>query len=353
MRSVSKLTLISIVFFNSTTHAGVDLSLLKPAADYSVKVFSPNVKGARSMTRSPQGTLFVGTRMGNVYAIRNGEVFTIAKGLEEPNGVAFRDGALYVADISKIYKFEKIEKNLKNPPKPVMVYDRLPKDLHHGWKFIAFGPDGFLYVPVGAPCNVCKSEDPRYASILRFKTLDGKDPEVFSSGIRNTVGFAWNPQNKELWFTDNGRNMLGDDLPSDELNHAPKIGMHFGFPYCHQGDSLDPEFGKGHACSEYSPPELKLGAHVASLGMRFLDENTIILAEHGSWNRSKKVGYRVMRVKLKNGKVASQEPLLEGFLQPEEKVIGRPVDIEILPDHSVLVSDDESGAIYQLTPKIK
>jgi glucose/arabinose dehydrogenase len=335
-----------------TAHASAaSIADLKVDPRYKVEVYADKIDGARSMTQGSKGTLFIGTRDDKVYALKDHKLYTIAEKLNMPNGVAFKDGTLYVAEVSRIIKFENIEANLSKPPKPVVVYDQLPTEKHHGWKFIAFGPDGFLYVPVGAPCNICnkESEDKRFASIMRFKKLDGSAPEVFSHGIRNTVGFDWNPKTKVLWFTENGRDMLGDDVPSDELNHAPKIGMHFGYPFCHQGDTLDPEFGKGKKCSGYTGPDLKLGAHVAALGMRFVDENTILIAEHGSWNRSGKVGYQVVHITLANGKAIKSEPILSGFLQKSEKVVGRPVDIEILADRSILVSDDDSGAIYRLT----
>jgi glucose/arabinose dehydrogenase len=254
------------------------------------------------MTLSPNGALFVGTReAGKVYAVldhdkdqKADEVVTIAQGLNMPNGVAFRDGALYVAEVNRVLRYDRIESSLRNPPRPIVVTDRFPKDRHHGWKFIRFGPDGLLYVPVGAPCNVCERDDPRYASIMRMKP-DGTGLEVFAHGVRNTVGFDWHPETHELWFTDNGRDLLGDDLPPDELNHAPGKGRHFGFPYCHGKNTSDPEFGKKRECKEFTPPAMELGPHVASLGMRFYTgtmfppeyKNQILIAEHGSWNQRK------------------------------------------------------------------
>jgi len=348
------LTLLSL--FTAPALAADTLEKLKPAPGYRVEIFADHLPGARSMALGSKGTVFVGTRAGEVYAIHDHHFYTIAKGLNEPNGVAFRNGALYVAEISRIIRFKDIEKHLDSPPKPDVIYDGLPTKKHHGWKFIAFGPDGFLYVPVGAPCNICdhesagKDQDERFAAILRFKKLDGSAPEIFAKGIRNTVGFDWRPKTHELWFTDNGRDEMGDNVPADELNRAPKPGMHFGFPFCHQGDLLDPDFGKGKKCSDYTPPVFKFGAHVAALGMRFLNANTILVAEHGSWNRSKKVGYEVLKLTLSGNRVTHAEPFLSGFLQPGDQVLGRPVDVQPMKDGSVLVSDDQGDTIYRVRP---
>jgi len=337
----------------------IDAIKLQPG--FSISIYTDAVPGARSMTLGEKGTIFVGTRdagRGAVYGVvpgagRAAEVVKIASGLDTPNGVAFRGGALYVAEISRVLRFDDIENRLKNPPKPVVVTTAFPKETHHGWKFIAFGPDGLLYVPVGAPCNICSRPDP-YAAILRMKP-DGAGLEVFARGIRNTVGFDWHPQTKELWFTDNGRDRMGDDVPPDELNRAPKPGLHFGYPYCHAGVP-DPDFGKERACSEFIPPEKSLGPHVAALGMRFYTgsmfpepyRNQIFIAEHGSWNRSKKIGYRVSLVTLRQGHAATYETFASGWLQGES-AWGRPVDLLVLSDGSLLVSDDKAGAVYRIT----
>jgi len=329
---------------------------------FRIDVYAAGVPGARSMALSPGGVLFVGTRTaGNVYAVldrgkkgRADEVITVARGLNMPNGVAFRDGALFVAEVSRVLRYDGIEARLKDPPKPAVVNDTFPRDTHHGWKFIRFGPDGYLYVPVGAPCNVCEEKDPRYASIMRMKP-DGTGLELFASGVRNTVGFDWNPETKELWFTDNGRDWLGDDRPPDELNRAPRKGMHFGFPYLHGKNVRDPDFGGRASGRELTPPEMELGAHVASLGMRFYTgsmfpaeyRNQIIIAEHGSWNRSSPVGYRVSLVRLKGGRAASYETFAQGWLKGGS-AWGRPVDVLVMPDGALLVSDDKAGAIYRI-----
>jgi len=328
---------------------------------FEISVFADNVENARSMALGKSDVLFVGTRSaGKVYALRYrhgraSQILTIASGLNMPNGVAFRDGSLYIAEVNRILRLDNIEAQLERPPEPVVVSRRYPADTHHGWKFIRFGPDGWLYVPVGAPCNICEPDPVRYALISRIRP-DGSGYEVFARGVRNSVGFDWHPETRELWFTDNGRDWLGDDLPSDELNHAPRAGMHFGYPFCHQGDTPDPEFGRGRGCSEFTPPAVKLGAHVAALGMRFYTgsmfpaeyRHNIFIAEHGSWNRSEKTGYRVQRVQLSsNGKIKS-EVFAEGWLDGNS-AWGRPVDIEVLGDGSLLISDDRAGAIYRIS----
>ena len=319
------------------------------------------------MAISPNGTLFVGNRNEDkVYAVKDTDgdfkadkKWTIVSGLNMPNGVAFKDGNLYVAEVSRIIKFSDIEKKLDNPGKPEVVYDKFPTESHHGWKYIAFGPDGKLYVPVGAPCNICEPKAPIYASINRMNA-DGTGLENFVSGVRNTVGFTWHPESKDIWFTDNGRDMLGDDVPPCELNTAPKAGMNFGYPYCHGGTIKDPEFGNKKPCSDFAKPAQNLGAHVAPLGLKFYTgsmfptqyKNQLFIAEHGSWNRSKKNGYRLSLVKVESGKSVGYETFASGWLdESTQKVWGRPVDVLLLQDGSMLVSDDQAGVIYRITYK--
>lgn len=317
------------------------------------------VPNARSLAVGAKGTLFVGSRSGSaVHAVTpGGKVVKVAEGLRVPNGVAFRDGALYIAEVGKIYRIDDVERDLSSVQKPKLIFDKLPRDAHHGWKFIRFGPDGRLYIPIGAPCNTCDREGYAQIGVLDFSS--GKF-ETFAKGIRNTVGFDWHPVTRELWFTDNGSDWLGDDLPADELNRAPRAGMHFGFPYCHQGDLPDPEFGRARKCAEFTAPAQKLGPHVAALGMRFYTggmfpaeyRNQIFIAEHGSWNRSRKTGYRISVVTTDGGKVISYQPFAQGWLQGEsgkENPWGRPVDVEVLPDGSLAVSDDSAGAIYRIS----
>ncbi|HKW36504.1 MAG TPA: PQQ-dependent sugar dehydrogenase [Burkholderiales bacterium] len=337
------------------------LERIKLPPGFEISVFADKLPSARSLALGSNRIVFVGTRASSVYAVRYSggkaaRVITIASDLRMPNGVAVRNGSLYVAEVNRILRYDDIGRLLADPSaaRPVVVTDHYPRETHHGLKFIRFGPDGWLYVPVGAPCNVCEPDAARYALISRIRP-DGSGYEVFASGIRNSVGFDWDPRSRELWFTDNGRDLLGDDLPSDELNHAPRAGMNFGYPYCHQGDTADPEYGRKHACAEFAPPAVKLGPHVASLGMRFYTgtqfppeyRGSIFVAEHGSWNRSRKIGYRIARVVVEGGRAVKHEVFAEGWLQGES-AWGRPVDLEVMPDGSLLVSDDEAGAIYRI-----
>lgn len=346
----------------------IQLETIKLPAGFQISVWAEDVPDARSLAMNADGSIiFVGNRQGkSVYALKdsNGDGkadkrYTLASGLRMPNGVAFKDGDLYVAEVSRILRFRSVEKNLDNP-KFEVVYDQYPDKAHHGWKFIAFGPDGMLYVPVGAPCNICESEE-IFAAITRIDVNSPNiKPEIFAKGVRNTVGFAWHPKSKDLWFTDNGRDMMGDDIPDCELNHAPQKGMHFGYPYWHAGDVKDPEFGnKGKDKNSYAAPAAKLGPHTAPLGMRFYTgaqfpekyHNNIFIAKHGSWNRSKKIGYQVTHVILDNNqKVVKEEVFAEGWLNhATQDVWGRPVDVLQLPDGSLLVSDDMANCIYKIS----
>ena len=331
---------------------------------FRIRVYAEGVTGARSLSLGSGGTLFVGTQFGGrgrVYALRDEDgdhraerVVTLASGLNTPNGVAFRDGDLYVAEISRILRYPGIEARLDDPPPPEIVNDAFPTDRAHGWKFIRFGPDGMLYVPVGAPCNICLSEDP-YASIGKLDPSTGGF-EVVARGVRNSVGFDWHPATGELWFTENGRDWMGDDEPPDELNRVSAAGQHFGYPYCHGAAIADPEFGARRNCSEFAVPVRELGPHVAALGMRFYTggmfpqeyRNQVFIAEHGSWNRSNKIGYRITLVRLDAGGAAGYEPFAEGWLQGESNW-GRPVDLLVMPDGSLLVSDDQAGLIYRIS----
>jgi len=347
--------------------AGLPLDKIKLPKGFSISVFA-EVENARSLAISPSGTIFVGNKDENkVYAVKDTDgdgkadkKWTIATGLNMPNGVAFKDGDLYVAEISRIHKFAGIESKLDNPGKSQIIYDKYPTEAHHGWKYIAFGPDGKLYIPVGAPCNICESKDPVYASITRMNA-DGTGLEVFANGVRNSVGFTWHPTTKQMWFTDNGRDMLGDDIPSCELNTAPKEGLHFGYPYCHEGSIKDPEFGDKRPCSDFVKPADKLGPHVAPLGLKFYTgkmfpveySGQIIVAEHGSWNRTKKIGYNLTLVKVDaNSKVTGHSVFATGWMDDAtQKVWGRPVDVLLLPDGSMLVSDDQANVIYRIVYK--
>jgi glucose/arabinose dehydrogenase len=339
----------------------VYLDKIQLPGGFHISVYAENVPNARQMALGDKGTLFVGSRRaGNLYAVVDADgdhkaetVHTIASGLSLPSGVAFRDGSLYVGAVSTIYRYDDIESKLEKPPEPAVVRDDFPSDRHHGWKYLAFGPDGKLYVPVGAPCNVCLEQG--YAVIKRMNP-DGTELEDFALGVRNSVGMTWHPQSQELWFTDNGRDMLGDNSPNCELNHAPTQGLHFGFPHCHGGTVPDPEFAQGRECSEFVGPAQPLGPHVAPLGLKFYTgkmfpekfHNRVFIAEHGSWNRSSKVGYRVTMVTLEGDRAVRYEPFAQGWLQGEDNW-GRPNDVLIMPDGAMLVSDDQAGVIYRIT----
>jgi glucose/arabinose dehydrogenase len=332
---------------------------------FKIGIYASNISNARSMVLSESGILFVGTRnAGNVYALVDNdkdykvdEVITIASGLDMPNGVDLKNGDLYVAEVSRIIKFENIENTFRENPSYTIVRNDFPTDRSHGWKFIKFGPDGKLYVPIGAPCNIClkENEDIRYASITRMNS-DGSEFEVYANGIRNTVGFDWHPNTNELWFSDNGRDMLGDNIPPDELNHAPVKGLHFGYPFLHGKNILDPEFGSQGDTSLYTRPVQELGPHVAALGIEFYTgqmfpseyQSQIFIAEHGSWNRSEKIGYKISLVRLEGNNSISYQSFADGWLNGDT-VSGRPVDIELMPDGSILVSDDYADCIYRIT----
>ncbi len=351
------------------THAAPPIDKLRVPAGFRVELLTDAVPNARQMAlgrnADGKGVVYVGSaQAGKVYAVEYGvsgagSVHTIASGLSLPSGVAYRDGKLYVGALSRILRFDGIDDRLAAPSQPVVVSDKFPSDTHHGRRFLAFGPDGKLYVPVGAPCNICQPDE-RHGVIQRIDG-DGGAIETVARGVRNSVGFDWNPRDRTLWFTDNGRDMLGDDLPADELNHVTRAGEHFGFPFCHQGDSADPEFGAQHACSEFTAPAAKLGAHVAALGMRFYAgtqfpaayRGNAFIAEHGSWNRSRKSGYQVARVAVDaQGRAGAPEPFVQGWLQVDgagnESVWGRPADVLPLPDGTLLISDDTAGAIYRV-----
>jgi glucose/arabinose dehydrogenase len=350
----SLLAALALGAASSALAQNLPLERIKLPPGFKIEVLA-QVPNARSLALGARGTLFVGSRSGSaVHAVLpGGRVVKVAEGMSIPNGVAFRDGALYIAEVGRIFRIERVEENPESPPKPTLLFDKLPRDIHHGWKFIRFGPDGRLYIPIGAPCNVCARDGYALIGSLNLQT---KEFQTYARGVRNTVGFDWHPITRELWFTDNGRDWLGDELPADELNRAPRPGLHFGFPYCHQGDLQDPEFGRNRKCSEFEPPARNLGPHVAALGMRFYTggmfpaqyRNQIFIAEHGSWNRSRKIGYQISLVKIENNKVMSYEPFATGWLQGES-VSGRPVDVEVLPDGSLAVSDDYAGVIYRIS----
>uniref|UniRef100_UPI0040485331 PQQ-dependent sugar dehydrogenase n=3 Tax=Roseivirga sp. TaxID=1964215 RepID=UPI0040485331 len=347
---------------------GIDLSKIQLPEGFKIEVFAQDIPDARSLASTPDGkTIFVGNRSRkNVYALTDtdGDMIAdktdvIATGLTMPNGVAFHNGDLFVAEVSKIHRFPNIMANLASP-KSEVIYEDFPTERHHGWKFIAFGPDGKLYVPVGAPCNVCDREEEIFATITRMDP-DGSNLEIYASGVRNSVGFTWDPKTLKMWFTDNGRDRLGDNMPACELNYAPEKGMHFGFPYWHQGDIADPDFGDKFPQNNFTAPSYKFEPHSAPLGLRFYQgdmfpakyKNNLIVAQHGSWDRSAEAGhsgYQLRFVQIEGDKVVNSEIFASGWLdKAENKGWGKPVDVLELPDGSILVSDDVAGAIYRIS----
>ena len=344
--------------------ADVQLDLVELPPGFNIEIYAEGVENARQMALGDDGTLFAGSRKaGKLWAMTDADgdnraetVRLIDEGLNMPSGLEFHNGALYVGAVERILRYDNIEARLDQPPEPVVVTDVLPDKTHHGWKYLRFGTDGKLYIPVGVPCNICDEEG--FGEIRRMNP-DGSDMEVYAAGVRNSVGLAFHPQNGHLWFTDNGRDMLGDDLPADELNYAPRAGMHFGIPYCHQGDLLDEEFGKGKNCADYTPPVAKLEPHSAALGLAFYTgsmfpskyTNRLFVTQHGSWNRSEKIGYQILVLDVQpDGKVLNKEVFAAGWLQGQE-VWGRPNDVLVMPDGALLVADDLAGVIYRISYK--
>ncbi|MBF5056236.1 NHL repeat containing protein [Alcanivorax sp. 521-1] len=346
--------------------AGADdlpLDRLRLAPGFEINVYAEDVPNARQLAQADNGTLFAGSREeGKVYAIRDtdgdhraDQVTVLADGLDVPSGIALRDGDLYVAALNRILVLRGVVANPTAPVKPEVVYDGFPTESHHGWKYLRFDPDGKLIVPVGAPCNICDREAP-FATIQRLDPASG-DTETLARGVRNSVGFDFHPDSGELWFTDNGRDMLGDTVPPDELNRVIEPGQHFGYPYIHGGDIPDPEFGDGHDPADYTRPEQKIPAHFAALGMTFYTgdafpegyRGNIFIAEHGSWNRQPPGGYRVTRVTLDDdGEVSDYQPFITGWLRDEQSW-GRPADVLQANDGSLLIADDSAGVIYRVT----
>ncbi|KYG80106.1 sorbosone dehydrogenase [Roseivirga seohaensis] len=369
--SIGLLTLMG-ANVNVWAQSEIDLSKIKLPEGFKISIYAEGITDARSLSSTPDGkTVFVGNRRRkNVYALTDTDGDMVAdktykwasktgKDWNMPNGVAYHNGDLYVAEVNRILRFPDIMNNLDDPKQEV-IFEDYPTDAHHGWKFIAFGPDGKLYVPVGAPCNVCESDKEVYASITRMNP-DGSNMEIYATGVRNSVGFAWDPKTQKMWFTDNGRDMMGDDIPACELNFAPEKGMNFGFPYWHQGDIPDPDFGDKFPRTNFTEPKYKFEPHSAPLGLRFYQgdmfpakyKNNIIVAQHGSWNRSLDaghIGYQLRFVQVEGDKVISSEIFASGWLdQKTNKGWGKPVDILEMPDGSILVSDDVAGVIYRIS----
>lgn len=358
IRAISWLPILFALSAGVAAKPGTAVPDIVLPADFSIELFTDEVPNARSLALGDNGTVFVSTqRGGRVYAVlaQDGddpEVITLAKGLKTPNGLAYRDGDLYVAETERLLRYVDVEDRLRDMPEPEVLANDFPSERHHGWRYIEFSPDGQLYMSIGAPCNVCERDG---FGIIQRMNPDGTQRQTVARGVRNSVGLEFHPQTGQLWFTDNGRDMLGDNLPPGELNRLTEINQHFGFPYCHAGELADPEFGSRRSCEEFVAPAQKLGPHVAPLGIEFYDgrmfpsdyRGDLFIAEHGSWNRSKKIGYRIMRVTMENGLPASYDVFAEGWLKAG-RVTGRPVDLLILEDGSMLVSDDQAGSLYRI-----
>ena len=350
--------LLALSLLAPAVHA-LPLGTLKLPDGFAISVAADDLRKPRQMSLADDGTVFVGSTSGDVTALRDGDGdglyetrHRIGRGLRLPAGVAIHDGDLYVSAVSRILRYPAITTRLANPGEPLTVIDTLPSDGHHGLKHIAFGPDGRLYVPIGAPCNVCDRDG--YARLTSM-TSNGDDVRMEALGIRNTVGFDWQPESNQLWFSDNGRDWLGDDSPDDELNRVSQRGEHFGFPYCHADGIVDPEFGEGRVCADYTPPVFGLGAHVAALGIHFYRgqafparyRGALFIAEHGSWNRSRKSGYRVVVVRFEDGQPQPPEVFAEGWLNGQRNW-GRPVALTETAGGDLLLSDDQAGVIYRI-----
>ena len=336
---------------------------------FTISIYRDGLDGARSMAMSDSGTLFLGTRSnrkrekpGLVYAVTNPDgdgkgdtIHIVAQGLNVPNGVALRDGDLYIAEVHRVVRLDGIEARLEQPPQPVVINDSFPDEYHHGWKYLRFGPDGRLYVPVGAPCNICEPEPGQ--GTIAVMNADGSGKQVFAEGVRNSVGFDWDPATGELWFTDNGRDLWGEDRPPEELNHAPRAGLHFGYPYRYGKALVDDSFSTTMEDAGFTPAALEFPAHNALLGMRFYTgsqfptdySGDLFIASHGSWNREIPDGYKIFRVKMEQGRALAYEEFASGWLTADNSFWGRPVDIEWAPDGAMLVSDDFNGLVYRIS----
>lgn len=338
------------------------LEALRLPPGFQISVFA-ELTNPRQLALSESGIVYAGSfRAGNLYGVIDAnsdgsadKVVTIDHDLTLPTGIAIQDGDLYVGAVDKLLVYQNIDQTFESSPEPFVLYDELPEETHHGWKYLGFSPEDQLFFNVGAPCNVCEKENPWFATIMSLDlNREPLKPEIFASGVRNTVGFSWHPGTDELWFTDNGRDLLGDDTPSCELNRAPKAGLHFGFPYIHASSVIDPEFGA--PVFPVEPPVVELGPHVAPLAMKFYTgtmfperyRGEIFIAEHGSWNRTPKAGHTGYNITMVNPETGATTILIDGWLK-NNVAWGRPTDILEMPDGSLLIADDHANVIYRLT----
>ena len=345
-----------------TPASEIPVGSFKLPPGFKAEIWATGMPGARAMARGDQGKIYIGTRgLGRVYELTDsGNARTsriVVDKLVQPAGVAFKNGSLYVMAIDKVLRYDGIEANPAVAPVDMTAAFKLPKEQHHNWKYIAFGPDNKLYVPFGAPCNICVPGD-EYAQIRRYNA-DGSGMEVIARGVRNTQGFDWHPQTKEMWFTDHGRDWMGDDGPEDELNRMPRTGANFGFPYCHANGVADRDIKRDRPCDNTQLPVQTMGPHAAVMGAHFYTgsmfpaeyRNLLFVARKGSWNRTQKFGYDVVTVKSDaDGKNAQTTPFLTGMMNPQNNTFsGRPTYFLQQADGSLLISDEQLGAIYRIS----
>jgi len=346
----------------ATAAADIPIANFRLPPGFKAEVWATGVVGGRAMVRGESGKIYMGTRgIGRVYEVTdNGSTRSsrvVVDKLTQPAGVAMRGGALYVFAIDKVLRFDGIESSPGAQPVDMTAAFHLPKEQHHNWKYIAFGPDGKLYVPFGAPCNICEPPA-EYAQIRRYNA-DGSGMEVIARGVRNTQGFTWHPVTGEMWFTDHGRDWMGDDTPEDELNRMQRTGLNFGFPYCHAGAVPDKDIRIANPCAGVTLPVQTMGPHAAAMGVHFYTgnmfpaeyRNTLFVARKGSWNRTQKLGYDVVTVRTDaSGNSTGITPFMTGFLDAGTQAIsGRPTYFLQLPDGSLLLSDEQLGAIYRIS----
>jgi len=364
-RKIAVLFLLSIWIGTSLGAPRDAVRAAQVPAGLRVEIFAEGIRNARSLDVAEDGTVAVGTSGNAVFLLRDADGDGIPEfkatipGLRNPNGVAWLGTDLYIAETSRVLRASKPVQDIQSGNKVQLqiVIDNLPNSSHHGRRFIDFDPQGNLFIALGVPCNICEPPHPELNGTIRKYDLQNNIDTTYAYGLRNSVGFDWHVQTQQLWATDNGSDWLGDDLPHDELNLISAPGQHFGYPYCHQGDLADKEYGELRTCDEFIAPVYKLGPHVASLGLHFVTDtkllpaNSALVALHGSWNRSERIGYAVMQIQIDDTgtAVTSYEPFVSGWLTNDGDVIARPVDIAELPDGSILISDDSNGAVYRVS----
>ncbi len=345
---------------NSQQPSDLPLNKIKLPPGFLIQVWA-TIPDAKSLAIGKQGTVFVSSKAtGSIYAIsqsdsKEKQIRIIANGLKSPSGIAYYDGALYVTALNRIFRFDQIENNLDHINEPVTIYENLPKESFHSTRYMALGPDNLLYITIGAPCDACEADPMQYALIARINP-NGNNFEIYAQGVRNSLGLDWHPQTNQLWFSDIGRDWMGEDIPPDELNQATAQGLHFGFPYCHANNILDPKFGAKRGCNKSQPPIAELEPHVSPQGIKFYSgrmfppqyHDQLFIAEHGSWNRRSPVGFRLQHFQIEKNQLVKKEIFAEGWFI-DQKAWGRPTDLLVMPDGALLVSDDLAGVIYRIS----